>query len=182
MTRSWLRRPIAPVALAVACVVAAAALTWFQPWKLWVDRTVEEAPLGAAQTSGARVQPGTSVTPVQPSDPVVLAQGRFVSHEHTTTGAVRILQANGARYLRIDDLDTSNGPVLKVWLTDVAVVEGEAGWRVFDDGRHVDLGPLKGNKGSQNYPIPADVDLAQYRSVTIWCERFHVSFGAAELR
>jgi hypothetical protein len=45
----------------------------------------------------------------------------------------------------------------------------------------VSLGDLKGNKGNQNYPIPADVDLADYTAVSIWCERFAVSFGAAEL-
>jgi hypothetical protein len=52
---------------------------------------------------------------------------------------------------------------------------------VFDDGRHVDLGELKGNIGSSNYPVPADVDLAGLRSVTIWCNRFSVSFAAAAL-
>jgi hypothetical protein len=61
------------------------------------------------------------------------------------------------------------------------VISGTAGWRVFDHGRHVDLGPLKGNKGSQNYPLPADLDPTRYRSVSIWCARFHVSFGAADL-
>jgi hypothetical protein len=53
---------------------------------------------------------------------------------------------------------------------------------VFDDGRHVDLGDLKGNIGSSNYPIPPDVDLATLPGVSIWCARFHVSFAAAELR
>jgi hypothetical protein len=46
----------------------------------------------------------------------------------------------------------------------------------------VELGKLKGNRGDQVYPIAADVDLSAYRSVTIWCKRFSVSFGAAELR
>jgi hypothetical protein len=55
------------------------------------------------------------------------------------------------------------------------------GWHVFDDGAYVDLGRLKGNRGDQNYPVPADVDLGRYRSVTIWCDRFNVSFGAAAL-
>ncbi len=68
-----------------------------------------------------------------------------------------------------------------MWLTDAPVKEGVAGWRVFDDGRHVSLGELKGNRGSQNYPIPADVNLADYTSVSIWCDRFDVSFGAAAL-
>ena len=50
----------------------------------------------------------------------------------------------------------------------------------FDDA-YVDLGGLKGNIGDQNYEIPADVDLSQYQSVVIWCDRFNVAFGAADL-
>ena len=42
-------------------------------------------------------------------------------------------------------------------------------------------GSLKGNHGNQNYPIPADLRLEDFRSVAIWCDRFNVSFGAAEL-
>jgi hypothetical protein len=167
---------------AALAVVAAVALPLFQPWKLWIDRTVNEAPPVAVAPG-----PAFSAVPAQPAEPVaggpvVLAQGAFISHEHATTGTVRVLQApDGSRYLRLEDLDTSNGPLLKVWLTDAPVRAGTAGWHVFDDSRHVDLGPLKGNKGSQNYPLPTDVDLATYHSVSIWCARFHVSFGAAAL-
>jgi hypothetical protein len=96
---------------------------------------------------------------------------------------VRILQlADETRVLRIEGLDTSNGPDLKVWLTDAPVIDGPDGWFVFDDGAYVDLGSLKGNKGNQNYPIPAEVALADLTSVAIWCDRFNVSFGAAELQ
>ena len=45
----------------------------------------------------------------------------------------------------------------------------------------VELGPMKGNIGDQNYEIPATVDLASYRTVTIWCKRFSVNFGSAPL-
>ena len=55
------------------------------------------------------------------------------------------------------------------------------GWHVYDDGRYVDLGGLKGNIGNQLYPIPDTANLAVLRSVTIWCDRFDVSFGAAQL-
>ena len=88
---------------------------------------------------------------------------------------------DGSRVLRLENLRTSNGPKLQVWLADAPVLPGKDGWYVFDDGRHVDLGALKGNIGSSNYPIPADVDLAALPSVTIWCDRFNVSFAAAEL-
>jgi hypothetical protein len=53
---------------------------------------------------------------------------------------------------------------LHVWLSDAPVVEGTAGWGVFDDGRHVDLGELKGTIGSSNYLIPPEVDLAAHLS------------------
>ena len=112
----------------------------------------------------------------------MLSSGSFISHEHPTTGTVQILQLpDGSRVLRIENLNTSNGPDLKVWLTNAPVIEGVAGWGVFDDGQWVDLGALKGNQGSQNYEIPADVDLSGLSSMSIWCDRFNVSFGAASL-
>lgn len=68
-----------------------------------------------------------------------------------------------------------------MFLTDAPVVDGTAGWRVFDDGRYEDLGELKGNIGSSNYVVPAGVDIDGLTSVSIWCDRFDVSFGAATL-
>jgi hypothetical protein len=87
---------------------------------------------------------------------------------------------DGSRVLRLENLSTSNGPALHVWLTDQPVIDGKDGWNVFDDGRYLDLGDLKGNLGSSNYPVPT-ADLAGFTSVTIWCDRFNVSFGAATL-
>jgi len=138
-----------------------AGVAWFQPYKLWIDTTVEEA---------------------APAGAVVIAQGTFISHEHATTGTAMLLRlGDGSEVLRLDQLDTSNGPVLKVWLSDAPVRTGTDGWRVFGTGRHLDLGRLKGNQGSQNYAIPPGTDLTNLTSVTIWCDRFHVSFGAAPL-
>jgi hypothetical protein len=50
----------------------------------------------------------------------------------------------------------------------------------FGDG-YVDLGGLKGNVGDQNYVVPTGVDVGAYRSVVVWCARFSVPFGAADL-
>ena len=123
---------------------------------------------------------GGSAEASSPSGPVDLLRGRFVSHEHGTSGRVRVVgQPDGSRLLAIEDLDTSDGPDLHVWLTDAEV--SEDGWHVFDDGRYVDLGGLRGNKGNLVYELPRQLDLADYQSVSIWCERFSVSFGAAAL-
>ncbi|MFF2194281.1 DM13 domain-containing protein [Streptomyces sp. NPDC058157] len=166
----------------VATLVLGVGTYWFQPWRLWQDATIREA---LPMTSRQAAEPGSASSAVPPgaqAGPQVLARGTLISHEHTTTGTVELIRLpDGSRTLRLEDLDTSNGPDLRVWLTDAQVKEGVAGWSVFDDGKHVSLGRLKGNKGDQNYAIPADLNLADYRSVTIWCDRFDVSFGAATL-
>jgi hypothetical protein len=171
--------------LIAATLVLGAGLYWFQPWKLWQDETVDESLPTAPAIPGAASSPTGTVTtsPSSSSGPQTLAQGALISHEHTTTGTVKLIRLpDGSRTVRLENLDTSNGPDLRVWLTDAPVKEGREGWGVFDDGKYVSLGKLKGNKGDQNYAIPADVNVADYSSVTIWCDRFDVSFGAAALR
>ncbi|MFE3556155.1 DM13 domain-containing protein [Streptomyces sp. NPDC059193] len=177
-------RPVVLAIAAVTVVLLGAGMYWFQPWKLWQDETVRDALPSAAPTPTAMVtaQPNTTASPSAPAGPQTIAAGELISHEHKTTGSVKIVRlADGSHTLRLENLDTSNGPDLRVWLTDAPVKEGEAGWHVFDDGKYVSLGKLKGNKGDQNYTLPADVDLSQYTSVSIWCDRFDVSFGAAAL-
>ncbi|MFI1808875.1 DM13 domain-containing protein [Streptomyces sp. NPDC020422] len=180
----------------VGLVAAVAGLLWFEPWALWVDETVHEAlpstgatsPAPAAPPSAPAGPPSASAAPPSapaappPAGPVTVAQGRLVSHEHTTTGVVKIVRlADGSQTLRLEGLDTSNGPDLHVWLSDAPVREDGAGWGVFDDGKYLDLARLKGNRGDQNYPLPSGFDWSAYPSVSIWCDRFDVSFGAAAL-
>lgn len=192
--RAKLLRPVVIVPVALVAVVALAfGLYLFQPWRLFVDTTVNEAspivatsvaptPQEVEETADA-VAAGQSPAPVEEAaKPRVIARGSLITHEHATTGEALIIERpDGSRVLRLEGLDTSNGPDLKVWLTDAPVIEGTDGWFVFDDGEYVDLGPLKGNVGNQNYAIPDGVSLDDLTSVSIWCARFKVSFGAAEL-
>jgi hypothetical protein len=173
-TRSFLRRPVARVALGVFAALLVVGLALFEPWDLFIDHRVAE-PVPA-------VAPAAPDAQGAPAAPVVLARGELISHEHATTGSVQVLALpDGSRVLRLQDLQTTNGPLLKVFLTDAPVLPGTDGWSVFDDGSYVDLGELKGNIGSSNYPLPADVDLSRLTSVSVWCDRFNVSFGAAQL-
>ncbi len=187
----------------VSVSVIVSAGTYFQPWKLFTDTRVEEALPRLMDTTVAtkdttsekdnekvvekeeQLSGGKSATDSTEviNSPEVLAEGKFITHEHATTGYVKILKySDGSRILRIENLKTSNGPKLEVWLTDAPVIEGLDGWRVFDDGKFFNLGALKGNIGSQNYAIPSEINLDDYSSLSIWCERFSVSFGAAALR
>jgi hypothetical protein len=175
-----------------AVVLLAVALAVFQPWLLFVSTTVDDAlPTAsptASVTSSATPTTSESGSPTvkpspSPTAPVVLAQGTFISHEHQTSGTAKIIKlADGSRILRLENLSTSNGPQVEVWLSDQPVIEGRDGWFVFKDGNHVSLGAIKGNRGNQNYPIPDSVNLNDYSAVTLWCARFYVSFGAAELK
>jgi hypothetical protein len=187
-----------PWLVVAGTIAVVAALVVFQPWKLVVDEVVDEAlpvALQATTAASAAGSPATTPSPpaasagpaspttgATPAAPRVLARGVLISHEHATSGTVVVLAlADGRRVLRLQDLRTSNGPDVKVWLSDAVVRPGSDGWRVFDDGRYADLGSLKGNVGNQNYVIPADVDLATLSSLSLWCDRFDVSFGAATL-
>lgn len=189
------RGPLVTVGAVVSAVVLGVALYLFQPWALVVDERVSEAlpvaaaapgPVSPSPTPSGGSEPSPQPTPTpgppSPAGPVELARGELVSHEHTTTGTARVLLLDdGSRVLRLEGLDTSNGPDLHVWLTDAPVLEGRDGWSVFDDGAYVDLGGLRGNQGDANYAIPPEVDLDALSSVSIWCARFAVSFGAAPL-
>ncbi len=105
--------------------------------------------------------------------------GEFVSIDHGTTGAAVLLQdPTGAVFVRLEALDTSNGPDLFVYLSTNPPDGPED---AFDDD-FVNLGRLAGNVGSSNYVVPAGTDLSRYASVVIWCDRFDSAFGAAPVR
>jgi hypothetical protein len=170
-TRPHIRSFRFAMALAALAVLALAgfALVWFQPQKLFIDDRVDEAiPVASATPSAASTAAARPVVRTLSSAP-------FHSHEHATRGRARVIEVGGPRYVRFESFHTSNGPLLKVYLS-AAPPEGPGG--NFDD-RFVDLGALKGNIGDQNYAIPRGVDLAAYRSVVVWCKRFGVPFAAA---
>lgn len=180
----------------ILAVLAAAALVVglviFKPWLLFIDvRVDEQLPFVASQTTPPQPSPSAlpggdavepQAPPAAPPGPRQLAVGTLISHEHATTGTVRIVeQPDGKRLLTLENLDTSNGPDVHVWLSAAKVVEGTAGWFTAGSAEYYDLGLIKGNQGNQVYDIPADVDLARYKSVDLWCVQFSVSFGAADL-
>ena len=195
-----LRSPLVWASVALVGIIAVFGLFWFQPWKLFTDTRVDEAlpvvevspvPTGTASAGGvSSPSAGTgsagavsgSSTGTPPRNRI-LAAGDFITHEHETTGSAELVRlADGRHRLVLRDLDTSNGPDLRVWLTDQPVIGGAAGWRVFDDGSWFEVARLKGNRGDQVYELPPSVNPADFRSVSIWCKRFSVSFGAAQLK
>jgi len=177
---------------AVAVVVMVVAFALFRPDKLFVDDTVDEeladdvvaalaagtGPDGAPEV--APLDPGGSAAADDPSPtaptttvPPVLAQGEFTSHgRYTVNGSAFVVDRPEGRLLVLLELDSDNGPDLQLYLSP------HSGGSV-DGG--VKLGPLKGNKGTQSYEVPDEVDLAMLANVVIWCERFAAPFGTATM-
>ena len=148
--------------------VAALVAAWwaFRPELIFIDRPVFE-PLTVATAEGDE------------SGAILMATGQFTSQAHDTVGNASVYDLGGKRILRLTDFETSNGPDVRVYLVAATTV---ADSEAVESAGFIDLGPMKGNIGDQNYDLPADTDLDRYRSVSIWCARFGVSFGAAPLR
>lgn len=105
---------------------------------------------------------------------VVAAFGDFEDGDssHHATGQASLLRLEDGSYVvRFeDDFEVTNGP-------DLFVYFGKDG--AYD--KKALIGGLKASKGGQNYVVPADIDVAQYNEVWVWCRAFGVKFGAARL-
>jgi len=154
-------------------------LVWFQPQKLFLNKTVNEPAPGVIATAPAgETHPDATAGGSPPSALRVVRSGSFRSLEHATTGkAILLRRPAGSLILRLEHLSTSNGPDLRVYLSRIPAGGDLHAYRT----GFIDLGALKGNRGSQNYLIPAGTDLPAFKSAVIWCRRFAVGFGVAPL-
>ena len=135
----------------------------------------------AASTTSADEAMGMLAAAVAVGDPVRVIDGNFRDADafHRGSGQAVIFSApGGGHLLRLENLDVTNGPALHVILSPHA--DPTRGNEVKLPG-YADLGPLKGNRGNQNYTIPADVDISAIRSVVIYCKPFSVVFSVATL-
>jgi hypothetical protein len=101
---------------------------------------------------------------VNPSDPIHYGKGKVTVYE-------------GLLFLE-PDFEVGPGPKYHVYLVpEKEVVASTNVARTM----FVDLGRLKAFKGSQNYEIPAGVELGKFGSVVVWCEQFGVLISPARL-
>jgi hypothetical protein len=150
--------------IAVAAIGVVLFVAWyaFRPERLFINEHVHET-LPTANASSIQA----------------IESGVFYGIAHPTEGTASIYRmADGALMLRFTNFRTSNGPNVHVYL--VAANDAKDSETVQHAG-FIDLGPIKGNIGDQNYALASDVDLSKYRAVSIWCQRFNVNFGAAPL-
>ncbi|MEB3356249.1 MAG: DM13 domain-containing protein [Synechococcales bacterium] len=139
-----------------------------------------------AESTPETTAPETPATEASGSEvaAAAISMGSFVSGEHPTQGTASVIEENGQRFVELgEDFNTDEGPDLYVILHRSNDVIGttEAPAHSIQEGDYVTLAPLESVSGTQRYEIPADVNIADYQSVAIWCQQFNATFGAAAL-
>ncbi len=90
---------------------------------------------------------------------------------HTTTGQVAVIRtADGWEVHLKDDFSFDGAP-------DPRVGFGTAG----KFAANTDFEPLRSKSGAQVYQVPADVDPAAFDEVYIWCRKYSVPLGVAQI-
>jgi hypothetical protein len=87
--------------------------------------------------------------------------------------------AEGGRVITFSDFEVdpgAGGQDLRIWLSaGNPQSDGEA----TED--FVEIAPLRGESGDQQYELPESVDLDRYDSVVIWCVPFTTRIAQARL-
>lgn len=104
------------------------------------------------------------------AETVVLKSSDLVPEAHKVEGRGLIVESNGQKFLRFENLKTINGPDLRIYLSsDLGVSDA------------IDLGPIKATSGNVNYQLPVGIDIEKYRNALIWCRAFRVLFSYGRL-
>ena len=181
-----------------ASVVVTAVVGWFLVSPLFIDEVVDEqfpgvptsqaladmsdekkAAMADEVLEAARGMPDKAMEDAKddmmaPGAPVALAAGAF--RDADSVHLYRL--AEGNHLLRLENLDVTNGPDLRVYLVRHP---GPVSSSDVTDDNYLDLGALKGNIGNQNYAIAPGTDLTGFASVVVWCRAFGVLFSTAPL-
>jgi hypothetical protein len=166
--------------LVLRMVVGAAVLTavvggfLIRPRANEVNEQVVTAAPRAVAADGGR----TAGDRPPPSGNVEVRSGRFSGESgHSGQGKAAVVKlANGDRKLTFRDFDVDPGAgTLRVYL---AAGHPTSDGAVSD---FIDLAPLKGTEGDQQYVLPRGVDLRRYSTVVVWCVPFTTRIAQAPL-
>ena len=171
--------PAMRAALPVALLVALAACQDAPP-----EPAPAAPPVGAesvpVRPTAAQIQreanmPTEATDETEPAAPEVVARGPFSgAGRYDVSGEALLYRLDdGSHVVRLEGLESDNGPDLEVWL--VRRTSGDVG------RGGLALGALKSTRGSHNYAVPAGTDVSAFAGVSVWCERFSVNFGTAPL-
>jgi hypothetical protein len=173
LRNGWLR-------LAIAGALAAAIVLVLVVPTVQDTKVVESFPGARPPATAPATAPGSDAEPAAgndaptPTQPVLLASGALSGIDHDATGTATLYrQPDGSFVVGLEDLDVEPGPDYFLY-----VVPGRDREDPGDDGIRLD--GLKGNQGTQFYPVPAGTDLGSGDwTVLVWCRAFAVPIANA---
>lgn len=144
-------------------------------------------PPTAAALIAAAALPDTVVSETDQALPAVAAATRTVGGAFRridalrwAAGSVEVYEwPDGRKLVRLADFSAARGPDLRAVLS--ASANPQTPEEVQLSNLDLELGPLKGNIGSQQFELPPDVDLSQYASVVIFSPAVNLVFSSAPL-
>ena len=176
--RGWariLRAHPRATAISVALLLAIGGpVTWYLGSPLFISSEVDE-PAPVLASPSIATPSLTEPPPAGTGAPLAERRGQFVGADefHFGRGTARLIEtAPGIWVVRLEEFEVRNGPDLFVYLSESPDGYAEGGF---------ELGPLKADRGNQNYEVPADTDVGAFRSVVIWCKALAVQFSSARL-
>ena len=103
----------------------------------------------------------------------VLASGKFRgASNHVTSGTVTIRKTGGGIVAVLEeDFDFDGAPDPKLGFGSDGTYDHDTQFSHLDS-----------NKGRQVYEVPASIDPAAYNQFYVWCEKYSVPLGVAELK
>lgn len=109
-----------------------------------------------------------------PGHGMMMPHGMFAGmHDHTVKGAVELGEKDGKAVLRLgSDFSLDGAPDPYVVLTSSGMGSGAG---------TLNLGRLRHKQGAAEYAIPAGTDLKRYTQAIIWCKKYNVTLGQADL-
>jgi hypothetical protein len=167
LRNDWLRIGVlSAIAIAVVLVLVVPTIR--------DKRVVETFPSARAPATTAPSDDPAAEEPAP--EPIRIASGALQGVDHDASGTAALYrQPDGAFVVGLEGIDVEPGPDYDVYVVPGTGREDPA------DGA-VSLGGLKGNQGTQFYPVPAGTDLSAGEwTVLIWCVAFEVPIGNATL-
>ena len=104
--------------------------------------------------------------------------GSWQTKTYKTTGGWSLVESDGKAYIELSDsFSTKSVPDLKLFLSKQAssnVNKKNASSGVF-------VAKVKSNKGKQRYAVPSGVDLSEYKTVVLHCDKYSVLIAVSGL-
>jgi electron transfer DM13 len=134
---------------------------------------------GAARTPPAAASAPPTASPGQ-TGPTTVATGTFHDVDGTASGTVALVHLpNGSFEIVFEDFSIGSAAHTNVALLPVKDVKSD---NDVDKSAILDLGPLKGKTGMQDFPIPSSKDAMGYHTVVLWDTEMAHAIAAAPLQ